>query len=85
MTPGPSSCVSGCRGNRPRSFSRALSAASGWGAAAVLTLGLVLSAELMNYTGGLMSFPFEEPSTAIHLSMPRPLTTGHLKCAAVVI
>lgn len=45
----------------------------------------MLSAEQMNYTGGLMSFPFEEPSTVIQLFMPRPSTTGDLKCAAVVI
>lgn len=32
-----------------------------------------------------MSFPFEEPSTVIQLFIPRPLTTGDLKCAAVVI
>lgn len=32
-----------------------------------------------------MSFPFEEPSTVIQLFVPRPSTTGHLQCAAVVI
>lgn len=45
---------------------------------------LVLSAEQMNYTGGLMSFSFEEPSTVIQPLLLRPSTTGDLKCAAVV-
>lgn len=45
----------------------------------------MLSAEQMNNTGGLMSFPFEEPSTVIQLSKAGPATTGHLKCAALVI
>lgn len=63
--------LSDCCDHCARSLSRALSAPSGRGGDGADGEMLVLSAERMNYTGGLMSFSFEGPSTVM-----QPSTAG---------
>lgn len=74
--PDSDGCLSDCCDHCARSLSRALSAPSGGGHGGADGEMLVLSAEQMNYTGGLMSFSFEEPSTVMQPLMLGPSTAG---------